>query len=272
MSSLQDKEFVLRSVVRSYEKLAIAFSGGVDSTLLLYVAYEELNNNVVALTSYVPMTSESEIIEAQEMCRNLGIQQILCEPDVLSIDEVRMNDPKRCYFCKAALFGAMKQEANKQGFTYIADGTNVDDLADYRPGMKAIQELEIVSPFLEAGFTKDDIRSLSKEIGLSTWDKQSNACLATRFPYGKELSSDLLRKIDEAENAIHALGFNQVRVRVHDDVVRLELNVSDFSLLLDGNLRNEVLSILQTCGFTYVTLDLEGFRSGSMNASIKGHK
>lgn len=270
MVSLQDKELRLRSQLHSYSKLAIAFSGGVDSTLLLSLAAEELPGNVIAVTSHVPMTSAKEFEEAKSFCEVRGVEQLICNPEVLSLDQVKMNSPKRCYYCKSMLFSSMKEAAAEKGYSVIADGTNVDDLADYRPGMKAIKELNVVSPFLEVGFTKKDIRDLSLQLSLPTWNKQSNACLATRIPYGQELTYDLLSRIDQAEDFLHSLGFVNVRLRVHDDIARIEVGPEQIPKLIDSQVRELVISNLKDLGFNYITLDLEGFRTGSMNTDVLG--
>lgn len=270
MVSLQDKELRLRTLLRSYSKLAIAFSGGVDSTLLLSLAAEELPGSVIAVTSRVPMTSAKEFEEAKLFCEEQGVKQLICTPDVLSLDQVKMNNPKRCYYCKTMLFSSMMEAAAENGYSIIADGTNVDDLADYRPGMKAIKELGVVSPFLEAGFTKKDIRDLSLQRSLSTWNKQSNACLATRIPYGQELTYDLLSRIDQAEELLHTLGFTNVRLRVHNDVARIEIGLDQFIKILDDSVRELIIKQVKDLGFSYITLDLEGFRTGSMNTEVLG--
>lgn len=268
MTSLQDKHQQLQTLLRSYGKVAIAFSGGVDSSLLSYVAHEALGENAVALTADAPVVPRSEFSDAQAFCKRYGITQVICRPNPFTEDEVRFNAPNRCYVCKKVIFGSLFEEAAKLGIATIADGSNLDDLGDYRPGLKALEELQVKSPLRDAGFTKADIRALSKELGLPTWAKQSNACLATRFPYGSELTVEKLALVDRAEGALSDMGFTQLRVRVHEDIARIEVPVGQMNTILVDENRIAIVQALKELGFSYVTLDLSGYRTGSMNEKL----
>ncbi len=214
------------------------------------------------------MVPRSEFADSQVFCAEHGIQQVICHPDPFLKEEVRLNAPDRCYVCKKVIFGSLFDAAAKRGISIIADGSNLDDLGDYRPGLKALQEMQVKSPLREAGFTKTDIRNLSKQLGLSTWNKQSNACLATRFPYGDELTVEGLEQVDRAEQALSFLGFTQLRVRVHGNVARVEVPPNQIPQLLEEGTRSTIVRKLKHLGFTYVTLDLSGYRTGSMNEQI----
>lgn len=268
MGPLDEKYQSLKEIVRSYGRLAIAFSGGVDSTLLLYVTHDVLGDNAIALSARVPMTPRYEADDAERFCRANRIEQHWCAPVVLDVPEVRANDPRRCYYCKHLLFSSMKQRAAELGFEVIADGSNIDDRSDYRPGAQAIRELGVVSPLVEAGLSKDEIRELSHRLSLPTWNKQSNACLATRFPYGSTLTEEKFRMVEAAEQMLHDLGFDYVRVRVHGDIARIEVAPQQFPRLLDDSVRMKMSEYLHAAGFAYVTLDLDGFKTGSMNRTL----
>lgn len=280
MDGIEKKYALLRESLSHFNSLAIAFSGGVDSTLLLTVAHEVLGSHVVAISCLAPMVPAAEAKATQHFCAERGIKQLICYPDVLSVPEFRTNQTDRCYYCKKFLFNTMIQKAQEAGFPVIADGTNVDDTKDYRPGMKALHELNVVSPLLDAGFTKNDIRLLSRKLNLQTWNTQSNACLATRFPYNTELSVQDLSRVDEAEAFLHRMGFEKVRVRVYqannECFARIEIdptildNADQFVKLFGDGKRATIVHRLKALDFDQVTLDLQGFRSGSMNESIKG--
>lgn len=268
MATLQEKRQHLQDILRSYDKVAIAFSGGVDSSLLSYVAHKCLGDNAVAITADAPVVPRSEFSDAKAFCLQYGIKQVVCKPNPFCEEEVRFNAPNRCYVCKKVIFGSLYEEAGNLGIKTIADGSNLDDLGDYRPGLKALEELHVKSPLREAGFTKADIRDLSRELGLPTWNKQSNACLATRFPYGCEITTEKLQLVDKAESELSGMGFSQLRVRVHGDIARIEVPAHQMGTILQDENRIAIVSKLKALGFSYVTLDLSGYRTGSMNERI----
>lgn len=268
MSALHNKYRLLQDLLRSYGNVAIAYSGGVDSSLLSYVAHEALGDNAVSLTADAPVVPRSELADSQAFCKRYGIRQVICHPNPIMMEEVRFNAPNRCYVCKKALFSSLFEEAAKLGVETIADGSNLDDLGDYRPGLKALEELQVKSPLREAGFTKADIRALSRELGLPTWSKQSNACLATRFPYGTEITAEKLSLVDKAESALSGMGFTQLRVRVHNDIARIEVPAEQIETLLRDENRTSIVDALKELGFAYVTLDLAGYRTGSMDEKL----
>lgn len=268
MSALHNKYRLLQDLLRSYGNVAIAYSGGVDSSLLSYVAHEVLGDNAVSLTADAPVVPRSEFADSQAFCKRYGIRQVICHPNPIMIEEVRFNAPSRCYACKKVLFSSLFEEAAKLGVETIADGSNLDDLGDYRPGLKALEELQVKSPLREAGFTKADIRALSRELGLPTWSKQSNACLATRFPYGTEITAEKLSLVDKAESALSGMGFTQLRVRVHNDIARIEVPAEQIETLLRDESRTSIVDALKELGFAYVTLDLAGYRTGSMDEKL----
>ena len=268
MNSLEQKYHNLKALLASYGAVAVAYSGGVDSSLLIYVAHEVLGTKARALTSVAPMVSHQDLTDAQNFCERYGIAQTFCHPDVMQIEEVRFNAPNRCYVCKKAIFSELFTAAHEAGIEILADGSNLDDLAEYRPGKKALSELGVKSPLVEAGFTKSDIRALSQTLQLPTWNKQSNACLATRFPYGTELTPEKLHMVEQAENILSEQGFSQVRVRVHGNIARIEIPPHQFDKVLANQARERMVASLMSLGFTYVTLDLLGYNSGSMEATI----
>jgi uncharacterized protein len=247
-------------------KVVVAYSGGTDSTLLLKVAHDELGENAMAVTAVSPSTSSDELESATSMAREMGAQHVVIATDELDNPNYVANSPERCYHCKHLRFDRLLELAREKGFTHVADGSNTDDLGDHRPGMRASRELGVRSPLIEAGLAKADIRALSRHLGLSTWSKPSAACLASRIPYGTPITPERLKQIDEAEQFLHGLGISQVRVRLHGDVARIEVEPDCLPLLLDN--RSAIVRQLRGLGFSYVTADLEGYRAGSMNETL----
>ena len=268
MDELHNKKSELISYLKQLERVAVAFSAGVDSTFLLSIAHETLGNNVIAVTGRSVSFPEREQTEASEFCRALGIEQVIVKVDQMSIPGFRNNPADRCYLCKKELFSAFLNAAKEKGYAYVAEGSNYDDLRDYRPGLRAIKELNIKSPLKEVGLTKKEIRLLSQEMGLPTWNKPSFACLATRIPYGDVITSEKLRMIEKAEQQLSDLGFHQVRVRMHGKIARIEIEKKEFERIIDSEVSDAVNQYLQALGFEYITLDLGGYQMGSMNKSL----
>lgn len=262
-----DKYNELIIYLKSLGKVVLAFSGGVDSTFLLRVAKEALGDNVKAVTIMSPYIPKWEISEAKELVKELGVDHEIIEAPI--IDSIKYNPEDRCYLCKTAVFSMITAVAKEQGYNCVIDGTNFDDISDYRPGLRALKELEVKSPMLECKLTKAEIRGFSKELGLNTWDKPAYACLLTRIPYGDELKVEAFEKIEKAERFMMSIGFRAVRVRCHGDLARVEVNRNDRSKLFDEELLDTIAAKIKECGFKYVTLDLQGYRVGSFNETIK---
>ncbi|MBR1647438.1 MAG: ATP-dependent sacrificial sulfur transferase LarE [Selenomonadaceae bacterium] len=258
----------LKNFLRELGNVAVAFSGGVDSTFLLKIAHETLGDKAIALTAASVFVPQREIDASKKFCADENIRQIIFAADVLNVDGVKENPENRCYLCKRALFENFLRLARENNFAHVVEGSNVDDTGDFRPGMKAIAELEIKSPLLVAELHKAEIRALSREMNLSTAEKPSMACLASRFVYGELLTTEKLSAVETAENFLLDSGFKQLRVRVHGKLARIEILPEDFSRLIE--MRSAIVDKLKSLGFVYVTLDLQGFRSGSMNATLKG--
>ena len=266
---LIEKKHALEERLASLGSAAVAFSAGVDSTLLLKVAHDVLGDKAMAVTVRSAFTPERETAEAAAFCAREGVRHSVLTVDVLAVPGVADNPPDRCYLCKKALFGRIFGEARANGMAYVAEGSNMDDLADYRPGLAAIRELGAVSPLREAGLYKSEIRELSRELGLPTWDKSAYACLASRFVYGETITTEKLSMVDKAEQRLLALGFRQFRVRVHGTLARIEVEPADLPRLLAGDTARQLNEYLRSLGFSYVTADLGGYRTGSMNAFLK---
>jgi uncharacterized protein len=264
--SLDEKYHKLQQILINLDSAVVAFSGGVDSTLLLKVACDSLGSEkVLALTAISPIFPAYEIEQTQQLARDFGVRLQLIATDELALDTFVENSPQRCYHCKHHLFGLFLQEVRKVGFATLLDGSNLDDLNDYRPGKAALEQLNILSPLREAEFSKQDIRDLSQRLGLSTWNKQPFACLATRFPYGTKITAERLKQIDSCESWLRNNGFLNYRVRYHHSLARVEVAPDEIPRLLDEQLRLALVAAFKQNGFDYITLDLQGYRSGSMN-------
>jgi uncharacterized protein len=269
VASLDEKLAHLATILTEMGSVLVAFSGGVDSTLLLKMAVATLGpERVVAFTEDSPLHQAWEMIEAKSLAALLEVRHIIVSADELAMAEFVANPPNRCYLCKRVLYRDCQARAAELGLQQVVDGSTADDLHDYRPGRQALRELGIRSPLCEAGLGKEEIRAASRALGLPTWNKQALACLASRFPYGVEITRERLRQIEACETYLRDLGFTTFRVRYHHEVARIEVAEGDLARMVTPEVRRPLVEFFQQAGFTYVTLDLQGFRSGSMNAML----
>lgn len=269
VTSAEKKFFHLKEILSGMDGVCVAFSGGVDSTFLLRVARDMLGERVIAVTATSPTYPESELKEAISLAESMNVRHIVISSNELEIPGFSENSTNRCYHCKNELFRKLKKIAEDHGIGNVVDGSNHDDTGDFRPGRRAAKELGVRSPLSEAGLTKKEIRYLSKQLGLRTWNKPSFACLSSRFPYGERITEEKLRKVERAERFLRELGFTQFRVRHHNGIARLEFLPEEMCFFNDADLRVRIDTELKRIGFNYVTVDLLGYRTGSMNEVIK---
>ena len=269
---MSDKQEELEKLLESYKRVAVAFPSGVDSTYLLKMAQKVLGENVIAVTASSCSFPKRELEEAKTFCRENGIRHIVVESEELDIDGFRQNPKNRCYLCKHELFEKIRSIAKENGIETVVEASNTDDDGDYRPGLVAVKELGIESPLRRVGLSKKEIREYSKELGLPTWNKQSFACLSSRFVYGETISEEKLAMVDQAEQLLLDMGFHQLRVRIHDKLARIEVHPSEFEKIMQEENRTKIFHKLKQYGFTYVTLDLQGYRTGSMNETLSAEE
>jgi len=267
-NGLTTKREHLISIIKSYGSLLVAYAGGVDSTFLLAMAHEALKKNLVAVTAKSPLHPARENQDAKSFAQKLRVRHLFVKSTEMSRSDFTANTKRRCYLCKKYLFKDLLKIARENNLEYVAHGANVDDLKDFRPGFDAAREMNIMAPMVDAGLTKKDIRTLSEKMNLKTWNKPSMSCLATRIPYGTQITFEKLKMIEKAEQIILDLGVTSCRVRVHDKVARIEVDPVDIERILDQEIRSTVVGTLRKIGFSHVAVDLEGYGQGRMNRDI----
>jgi uncharacterized protein len=259
----------LKSILSEMGSVVVAYSGGADSTFLLKVTSDVLGDKVIAITGSSETYTPRELLEAKKNVKMLGVKHIVITTSELEDENFASNPPNRCYYCKSELFSKLVELAKQYELNYVVDGSNYDDLRDFRPGMKAAAQFGVRSPLKEAMLTKEEIRTLSKEMNLPTWDKPPQPCLSTRFPYGAKITREKLSRVELAEEFLTGFGIKQLRVRVHGDIVRIEVSREDMPIFLDEDKSKEIADRFKALGYTYITLDIQGYRMGSMNEPLK---